>query len=46
MEIAELIRLLGLPESVIPAVPSQAPLLEQKEDQGENSAPAETPAKE
>ena len=39
IEIAELVQLLGLPESVTPAAPSQAPPPEQKESQGEGSTP-------
>ncbi|KAF9654060.1 hypothetical protein BDM02DRAFT_1190125 [Thelephora ganbajun] len=46
IEIAELVQLLGLPESAIPPTPSQAPPPEQKENQGENLAPTETPTKE
>ena len=47
IEIAELVQLLGLPESVIPAPPSQAVPLEQKESQDESLIPGgETPTKE
>ena len=46
VEIAELAQHLGLPESVIPTAPSQAPPPEQKEHQGEGSVSAATPAKE
>ena len=41
IELAELVQLLGLPESVTPITPSQAPPLEQKENQGESSTLAE-----
>lgn len=43
VEIAELVQHLGLPESVIPTVPSQASPTEHK---GEGEASAATPAEE
>jgi len=46
IELAELVQLLGLPESVTSTTPSQAPPVEQKEHEGESSTPAVALAKE